>query len=61
MNSGLDGITIFVAALILLALGSVFGLLEALVEHPWLWLFVIGAVVIYIMAKREERRMRGPH
>jgi Flp pilus assembly protein TadB len=59
MNSGMDGLTILVALLIIMAFAAVISLLNALVVHPWLWLFVIGAVVIFIMAKRAERRERG--
>jgi hypothetical protein len=58
-TNGYDGITILVAALIIFVCALPFGLLVALVEYPWLWLFVVAAVVIFFMARSAERRERG--
>jgi len=37
-------------------LGFFFGLLKAIVEQPWLLIFILAAGLIYLWIRKEEKR-----
>ncbi len=51
------GVLIMAACVILLSMGL--GLFKAIIENPWLIAVCIAAGLIYVLARREEKRERG--
>jgi hypothetical protein len=59
MNGDQAGLAVIVAGIIVLALALVGGLIKSLFEQPWLLGVVALAIVLFVLAKRAERRERG--
>ncbi len=52
------GCSVWIAIVFVMILALGIGLVKALFEAPWLWAFVIAAGIVYMLARREERRGR---
>ena len=61
MNGDKASLAVFAAAIIIFAFLACVGFLKSLFEHPWLLVCVALAIVAFILARRAERRERGPH
>ncbi|MDR3612892.1 MAG: hypothetical protein P4L53_04945 [Candidatus Obscuribacterales bacterium] len=55
--SKMDGITIFVAAIIVIVCALPFGLLAALFQHPWLIWVLFAIVGIYLALQKEKKNL----
>ena len=49
----------FLAAICVFVIALFIGLLKAIFEQPWLLGVIALAFVVYLLARREERRKRG--
>jgi hypothetical protein len=54
----MNGVTIFVATIIILVCALPLGLLAAVVQHPWLLLDLFLIVPIFIALKHADGRLR---
>lgn len=54
----MDGITIFIAAIIIFICALPLGLAVAISQQPWLLLVCLAAIVLFFMARSSRRNMR---